>query len=39
VIDQKSKRIGALTAWVTVPDQAEAAVQGPAANQNQPPEN
>jgi hypothetical protein len=29
VIDQFSKRIGALTAWVTVPGQTEAAAQAP----------
>ena len=34
VIDQLSKRIGALTAWVTVPDQPQAAVQAPAPNQS-----
>jgi VWFA-related protein len=39
VIDQLSKRIGALTAWVTVPDQGEAAVQAaPAPNQTTQPE-
>jgi len=38
VIDQLSKHIGALTAWVTVPEQTEAAVQAPA-NQTEPAEN
>jgi hypothetical protein len=38
VIDQMSKRIGALTAWVTVPEQTEAAVQSPAVNQTEPSE-
>jgi len=38
VIDQLSKRIGALTAWVTVPAQAEAVVQAPAASPAQPSE-
>jgi VWFA-related protein len=38
VIDHKSNRIGALTGWVTVPDQAQAAVQAPAANPTQPSE-
>jgi len=33
VIDQFSKRIGALTAWVTVPDQAGAASAGAAPSQ------
>jgi hypothetical protein len=37
VIDQLSKRIGALTAWVTVPEQAENSSQ-PAPNQTAPPE-
>jgi VWFA-related protein len=36
VIDHKSNRIGALTGWVTVPEQTEAAVQTPATNQTQP---
>jgi VWFA-related protein len=38
-IDQFSKRIGALTAWVTVPDRAEAAAPAPPApNQSARPE-
>jgi VWFA-related protein len=39
VIDQLSKRIGALTAWVTVPEQTETAVQaGAALNPTEPQE-
>jgi VWFA-related protein len=37
IIDQLSKRIGALTAWVTVPDQPENSAQ-PAPTQTAPPE-
>ena len=32
VIDHKSNRIGALTGWVTVPEQTQAVIQPPAAN-------
>jgi VWFA-related protein len=38
VIDQASKRIGALTAWVTVPDQAENTAQASAPSQTAPAE-
>jgi hypothetical protein len=38
IIDQASKRIGALTAWVTVPDPAVNSAQVSAPNQLAPPE-
>jgi VWFA-related protein len=38
VIDHKSNRIGALTGWVTVPEQTQAVIQPPAANSPQPSE-
>jgi VWFA-related protein len=38
IIDQASKRIGALTAWVTVPDPAQSSAQVSVPNQPAPPE-